>query len=246
MSGDATYGKQIYDANWGCNYSEINFTPQDETIKVCYVKVSDIKMIASELTRQVQDTSWMMNLDSRTKRAYNTTVNETAQILVDIFRRANGAGGIAGEFGESMVSMGSASALEKLFNHYVVPVAELWKPQVKQNEGFDFHTVCTEEMINFGEAKFSSVKGKNPHYDAIPQACDFIDENKHLRDSLHLEKLVSDNAMNNLDNDDFGVIAAFSINSDNPVSILKNALESAQKECPSRNIKSVYLVGVQY
>lgn len=237
---------KIIDTEWGCSHSEVDFPYQDKTIKSCLVEISDVQKIAFALASQVQDTSWMMNLDKGTKRAYDKTVNETAQKLVEVFRTASNIKGIAGEFGESMVSMGSARALEILFNHIVVPVAELWKPQLKQNEGFDFHTVCPEEVINFGEAKFSSVQSKNPHGDAIPQACDFIDNEKHYRDRVHLLNLVSPNAITNLDDEDFGVIAAFSINSDNPLAILENALKSAEISFLSRNIKYVYLVGVKH
>lgn len=246
MSIEIKYGKHITDNDWGCKHFEVEHDSQAENVKLCFIEISDIHKIASTLTRQVQDTSWMMTLDKGTKRSYETTVAETAQKLVEVFRRVGEADKVAGEFGESMVSMGSARALEILFNHIVLPVAELWKPQAKQNEGFDFHTVCPEEVINFGEAKFSSVKSKNPHYDAIPQACDFVDAEKHFRDRVHLVNLVSENAINNLDDEDFGVIAAFSINSDNPLDILENALESAQNKFPSRGVKFVYLVGVKH
>ncbi len=246
MSKEVKYGKQITDTEWGCKHFEVEHSLDVENVKLCLIEISNIQKIASELTSQVQNTSWMMELDKNTRRSYNKTVEETAQKLVKVFKIASGTGGVAGEFGESMVSMGSARALEVLFKHIVLPVAELWKPQAKQNEGFDFHTVCPEEVINFGEAKFSSVKSKNPHGDAIPQACDFIDEEKHFRDRVHLISLVSENAINNLDEDDFGVIAAFSINSDNPLDILENALKSAQKEFPSRGVKFVYLVGVKH
>lgn len=246
MSIGIKYGKHITDSDWGCKHFEVEHNSQAENVKLCFIEISDIQKIASELANQVQNTSWMMEIDKNTRRSYNKTVEETAQKLVKVFKIAKGTGRVAGEFGESMVSMGSARALEMLFDHYVLPVAELWKPQAKQNEGFDFHTVCSEEIINFGEAKFSSVKNKNPHGDAIPQACGFIDAEKHFRDRVHLINLVSENTINNLDNDDFGVIAAFSINSDNPLDILENALESAQKEFPSRNVKFVYLVGVKH
>ena len=236
--------KQIADIDWGCVHSEIRFSSQIESIKLCLVEVSDIQKIASALTSQVQNTSWMMKLDNGTRRSYDKTVEETARKLVEVFKSANGLGKIAGEFGESMVSMGSARALEMLFSHIVLPVAELWKPQAKQNEGFDFHTLCPQEVINFGEAKFTS--SGNPHGKAISQSAGFINEEKHLRDRVHLLNLVSERAINNLDDDDFGVIAAFSINSDNPLDILENALESAQKVFPSRNIKVAYLVGVKH
>jgi hypothetical protein len=246
MSIEIKYGKHITDNDWGCKHFEVEHDSQAENVKLCFIEISDIQKIASELANQVQNTSWMMEIDKNTRRSYNKTVEETAQKLVKVFKIASGTGGVAGEFGESMVSMGSARALEILFNHIVLPVAELWKPQAKQNEGFDFHTVCSKEVINFGEAKFSSVKSKNPHGDAITQACDFIDAEKHFRDRVHLVNLVSKNAINNLDDEDFSVIAAFSINSDNPLDILENALKSAQKEFPFRNVKFMYLVGVKH
>jgi hypothetical protein len=249
MSNEIKYGKQITDIDWGCEHSEVEYSSQAENVKLCLIEISDIQKIASALTSQVQDTSWMMELDKGTRRSYDKTVEETTQKLVEVFRKASEAdeaGGIAGEFGESLVSMGSARALEMLFDHIVLPMAELWKPQAKQNEGFDFHTVCPEEIINFAEAKFSSVKSKNPHGDAIPQACRFLDEDKHHRDRVHLISLVSHKAIENLANDDIGVFAAFSINSVNPLKIFENALASAQEAFPSKNVKSVYLVGVKH
>jgi len=244
MSIETKYGKYITDNDWGCKHFEVEHDSQAENVKLCFIEISDIHKIASALTMQVQDTSWMMEIDKSTRRSYNKTVEETAKKLVKVFKIASGTGGVAGEFGESMVSMGSARALEILFNHIVLPVAELWKPQAKQNEGFDFHTVCSEEVINFGEAKF--VSSGNSHGNAISQSAGFIDKEKHFRDRVHLINLVSKNTINNLDDDDFGVIAAFSINSDNPLDIFKNALESAQKTYPSRNVKFVYLVGVKH
>ena len=141
-----------------------------------------------------------------------------------------------------MVSIGSARGLEQIFLHSKVPIAELWKPQAKQNEGFDFHTVCGRDLINFGEAKFSS--SKNPHGPAIIQAGRFISEEKHLRDRAHLVNLVQPKSISHLDNDDFGVIVAFSINSPNPLGIFKNALETAQSFATENGIENIYLVGV--
>jgi hypothetical protein len=245
MSIEIKYGMHITDSEWGCKHFEVEHDSQAENVKLCFIEISNIQKIAVALTKQILDTSWMMNFDKPTRRSYERTVNETADLLIEVFSKASGANNIAGEFGESMVSMGSARALEILFDHYVLPVAELWKPQVKQNEGFDFHTVCPKEVINFGEAKF--VSSGNSHGKAISQSAGFIDEEKHFRDRNHLLNLVSETAMTNFDtNDDFGVIASFSINSDNPLDILENALKSAQKTFPSRKVKFVYLIGVKH
>lgn len=242
MTNKPRYGNQHTDPDWGCDYFEVESSSAVEKIKVCFVKVNDIKKISEALAQNVLDTSWMMNLDLGSRRAYDRTVQETAAALVKIFESTTTASDVGSEFGEVMVSIGSTKALEKIFNHIILPIAELWKPQVKQNEGFDFHTVCTDKIINFGEAKYSSVT--NPHGNAINQSKRFIEAEKHLRDYVHLRELVSEPAINNLNDDSFGIVASFSINTQDPLTILKNAIETAEKKLDSTDIKTVYLVGV--
>jgi len=244
MTKKLIYENHLTDNEWGCDYYEVTGNSILKKIKVCHVKVSKIQKIAEELARSVQDTSWMMRLDKGTQRAYDKTAHKTAQGLVEIFQNTIDSSTVGSEFGEIMVSIGSTKALELFFEHQILPVAELWKPQTKQNEGFDFHTVCKSELINFGEAKYSS--NINPHGNAIAQAKGFLDEEKHLRDRVHLVNLVSDAAINKLDDDSFGIVASFSLNAVDPLLVLANAVNTAQKELSSDNIKSIYLVGVSH
>jgi len=232
----------ISDAEWGCSYYEIANALGVPEIKLCFVKVSDLSEFSKKLTHSVLDDSWMTKLDKGSRRQYDYTVKETAGVLVDIFTKTSGSGMIGAEFGELMVSIGSARALEQVFSHSRLPIAELWKPQVKQNEGFDFHTVCTADLINFGEAKFSGQT--NPHGNAISQIGDFIAVDKHFRDRGHLEKIVGSQSIEHLDDEKFGVIAAFSINSANPLAIFKNALQSAIEFVGAKSVAGFYLVGV--
>ncbi len=242
MTDKPRYGSQHSDTDWGCDYFEVETPEPIGKIKVCHVIVKDIKIISEALTKRVLDTSWMTNLDVGSRRGYDRTVQETAAALVEIFESTTAPSDVGSEFGEVMVSIGSTKALEKIFDHYILPIAELWKPQLKQNEGFDFHTVCTDNYINFGEAKYS---GKtNPHGKAITQSRGFIDDEKHLRDYFHLRELTSKAAVDNLNDDSFGIVAAFSINAADPLQILKNAIESAHDKLSLDKIKSVYLVGV--
>lgn len=242
MTDKPRYGSQYSDTDWGCDYFEVETDTPIGKIKVCHVIVNDIKIISEALAKKVLDTSWMTNLDVGSKRAYDRTVQETASALVEIFESTTTPSDVGSEFGEVMVSIGSTKALEKLFNHVILPIAELWKPQVKQNEGFDFHTVCSDMYINFGEAKYSGTT--NPHGNAINQSKGFIDDEKHLRDYVHLRELASDPAVENLNNDSFGIVASFSINTTDPLHVLKNAIESAQDKLSADSIKAVYLVGV--
>ena len=226
MTDKLRYGIQHSDMDWACDYFEVEATTPDRKIKVCHVIVKDINIISEALARKVLDTSWMTNLDIGYRRAYDITVKETAAALVEIFKSTKTTSNVGSEFGEVMVSIGSTKALEKIFNHVILPIAELWKLQLKQNEGFDFHTVCSTELINFGEAKYSG--SSNPHGNAINQARRFIDAEKHLRDYVHLRELTSEAAINNLNNDNYGIIASFSINAADQFQVLKNAIESAK------------------
>lgn len=207
----------------------------------CRVSVQDVSKLAAQLASVVVDTSWMTHLDLGTQRAYRRTVGETAQILCEIFAKVSANSAIAEEFGEVMVSMGSARALKMVFGHVEVPLAELWKPQRKQNEGFDFHTICGKGMLNFGEAKYSG--DKSPHGLALNQASQFISEEKHLRDHPNLSRICPD-AADLLNEDKFGVIAAFSLNGKNHDLIMKNALSSATAMAKKHGLKQVFLVGV--
>jgi hypothetical protein len=230
------------DKSWGCKHFAISDSFKSENVHVCYLHVSDLNKIALKLTESVQDTSWIMTLDNRAQRAYKDTAQATVSKLVDIFQKAQDQDQIGKEFGELVVSMGAMRALQVVFGHSLIPVSEIWKPQLSGNEGFDFHTSCQTPLINFGEAKFKSLSSS--FRSAIEQSDRFILKKKHLRDSIHLEKLFSEEANINLENDDFGVVAAFSINSNNPLKTLQRALETLSEFESIDDANVIYLVGV--
>lgn len=239
-----SYGGRSQDLDWGCEFTEILNGSGVEYVKICHVHVADILKISKMLSASVVDTSWMMELDSGTRSSYEYTVQETAGLLVRIFNDAGYAGSIVDEFGELMVSMGAAKALEVIFQHKLIPIAELWKPQAKQNEGFDFHSVCPEEVINFGEAKYSS--SSTSYGRALTQASGFLEVHKHKRDRVHLLNLVSSASIKNLDGNTHGVIAAFSLHSSNRLGVYKNVLGKAKDFADSNCVKFVYMIGVTH
>ncbi|WP_329893838.1 hypothetical protein [Stenotrophomonas sp. SMYL20] len=232
-------GTSCTDVDWGCEHSPM---AGDAALSIvsCRVSVKDISKLSARLAETVVDTSWMAALDKGTQRAYRKTVEETSAILCEIFKVVPGSP-VAEEFGELMVSMGSARALKSLLGHTEVPLAELWKPQRKQNEGFDFHTICGNGRLNFGEAKYSG--NGSPHGLAISQVSDFIEAEKHHRDYVHLSSICPEPA-ELLANDEFGVVAAFSINGKNHVTIMNNALASAIELSKKFGLKQIFLVGV--
>lgn len=231
---------EIADPDWGCTHTKHS---DEQSIHACIVNVEDLTFIAQMLTQSVLDTSWMLNMDAGTQRSYKYTANETAEALVQIFNEVANGNPLGAEFGEVMVSTGSSRALELIFEHNRLPIAEIWKPQKKQNEGFDFHTECNDNLINFGEAKYSA--STNPHGEAIPQIGRFLNEEKHFRDRVHLINLTKQESIENLDQDKYGVIAAFSITSQELDKIMANALASIAKSDLIGKANKIYVVGVK-
>lgn len=233
----------ICDHTWGCDHFDVSAVSLG-TAYVCRVSIHDLSKLALELTKLVVDTSWMLDLDAGTQRAYKQTVNETAKLLVEIFTALDPSGAISDDFGEVMVSLGSARALEMVFSHKTIPLAELWKPQLKQNEGFDFHTECKTPLINFGESKYSAKK--SPYGLALDQIDAFITATKHLRDRVHLVNICSKDSIASLDSDQFGVVAAFSLNALDQTKVLSNARDKAIALAKKHGIQQVFIVGVSY
>lgn len=239
-----TYGGTLPDSSWGGEFTEVFNANGIDFVKLCHVHVSQISKIAKVLSESVVDTSWMMTLDAGTRSSYEYTVQETAQLLVEIFKAAEREDSVVDEFGELMVSMGAAKALEVVFKHTLIPIAELWKPQAKQNEGFDFHSICPGHIINFGEAKYCS--STTSYGRALKQAGDFVTVKKHKRDRVHLVSLATSEGISNLDNNVHGVIAAFSIHADDQLTVYRNALKKAAEFSENHSVKFVYMIGVTH
>ncbi len=238
-----TFHSKISDPIWGCDYQKVSDSSGPANVKLCYMEVTSLYDFAEQITHSVLNMSWMINLDSVIQKAYDRTVTQTANKLVQIFDTTKATGTLGADFGELMVSIGSAHALEKIFTHIKLPIAELWKPQLSQNEGFDFHTTCPSKIINFGEAKYSS--SINPYTLAIAQAESFIDDEKHFRDAVHLIHLVDADCLANLKNKQFGIVAAFSLRSGNPQKIFANAVKAVTPLAAKKKVENIYLVGVK-
>lgn len=198
--------------------------PAGATAKVhlIVVQVNDIKAAANEIIAALNDVSWITKLDPVAKASYEKTAHRTISKLTSDFRAIDSS--VTSSFGEYLVSIAAGDSLGAILNHSVFPIAELWKEKVSKNHGFDFHTESQQEIISFGEAKYA--KGTNPYNASANQILEFIDLKKDSGDGVHLEKLASSNAINNLLNSSRGFTVAFSMHSDKPESILKNALTS--------------------
>lgn len=250
MPTDLAYGPEHADPHWGSVFAEVK-GGNSPNVSICHARISDLKKLAEQLSNKVLDDSWIMDLDPGSRLTYQQTVEETAEILVQTIK-SSADNGVSGDFGEIMVSMGASRALEAIFSHISLPLAELWKPKAKGNEGFDFHTICPKKLINFGEAKFSS--SSNPYggttgdsTGAGGQADGFIGKDKHHRDRPLLAEVGAEEAaIENLKNKNFGVVLAFSMNAKTPLSVFKNALEKSLSYEHIKKAQNIYIVGVSH
>jgi hypothetical protein len=239
-----TFGPQTLDPAWGCTYQEVSYSLiGTANVKIGFIEVTNLQNFATEITREIISRSWMSKLSPLAAMAYDATVTKTATKLAGISSSTSATGALGAAFGELMVSMGSAYALEKIFTHSRVPLAELWKPKLSQNEGFDFHTTCQANLVNFGEAKYSGVI--NSYKNALSQAERFIDDQKHYMDAVHLLHLVDPACVNNLVAKQFGVVAAFSMKGKRPNLVFTNAVQRALALAAKGKATNVYLIGVK-
>ena len=234
------HSEDVDDPMWGCRHGIA--ADKNGTIQCCKVTVKDVKIMAAALTERVLDTSWISTLDRGTALQYRATVGQTGEVLKGIFTDALSNSQVKENFGELMVSMGAARSLGLLFHHIELPLAELWKSRIKQNDGFDFHTTCAGELIHFGEAKFSSTG--SPYTEAILQVSDFLLNDKHHRDRAYLRDMVGKKSLDSLEDEKFGIVAAFSINAKNEALIMKNAVNKAIAFAKNHDVSSIFVIGV--
>ena len=118
----------------------------------------------------------------------------------------------------------------------------IFKEQKSGNPGFDFHTESFSNIIAFGEAKYSA--SINPYTKALSQIVDFIGLCKDDMELTDLSNFVSGQAIDRALNGVKAYIAAFSLNSKKPETILTKVLNS---EYLSKLLSypELYLIGVE-
>ena len=209
-------------------------------INCLHIKIKDFKPIVQEFETYISDTSWINNLDEISKKVYKVNAEKTIdKIVTDII------GGITTnvnqDIGEFIVSYSAQLALEIKFYHQRIPLAELLKEKVLGNPGFDFHTISPNNFLVFGEAKFSL--DSTPRARALNQIVKFIGDRDNA-ELKWLEPFLDPITKTNIIKDDKGYAAAFSLNGENIITILNNAIASD----PIKEIikhKELYLIAIE-
>jgi hypothetical protein len=209
-------------------------------INCLHIKIKDFKPIVQEFETYISNTSWINSLDEISKKTFKVNAEKTIDKIVnDIIAKITTS--VNEDIGEFIVSYSAQNALEIVYSHKRIPLAELLKEKVLGNPGFDFHTISSKNYLVFGEAKFSL--DSTPRARALNQIKGFIGDRDNA-ELKWLEPFLNQTTIANIINDEKGYAAAFSLNGNNIVTILNNALTSD----PIKEIikhKELYLIAVE-
>ncbi|TCK59929.1 hypothetical protein [Seleniivibrio woodruffii] len=187
------------------------------------VTISDITPVIGQIITDMLDTSWINKMDIIDRKAYEAKAIPTIDKIVNnIFKKINNE--VTEDAGEYLISFVAQYSLESECEHKRIVLAEVFGKRVSGNSGFDFHTECSQNVLSFGEAKYSS--NNNPYDNAINQINTFIKDKKDDQDLSDLRHFVSKESLKNYtDNGKKAYIAAFSLNAVNKISIFKKVLD---------------------
>ena len=211
-------------------------------VYIAHVTINDVDKRATEMVTAIADSSWIYRLNAVSKAAFEATSAKTIIKLTQNIANKIENDKLTEDFGEYLVSDTAQCVMENIFKHTKLPLAELIKPRISGNEGFDFHSECGDSFITFGEAKYSGTK--SPYTKALSQIIDFIEQNKDVAELVVLTHLVSEEAATNCAKGFKSYAAAFSINAAKPDMIINNALKSSQMDSLLGH-KKLYLIGVE-
>lgn len=228
------------------NLEKVNLADYNKTsdceVYIIHVKIDDIRKRANEITNTIRDESWIENLTPDLKMAYEARARRTINMIINnILVKVKDI--VTEDFGEYLISMSAKDALREYKNHKDIPLAELLGKKLAGNSGFDFHSVTHNNIISFGEAKYS--EHKTPHQKALSQICDFIEEKKDNADILHLRNFVPQESIRKLEAGEKAFVAAFSINAKRTKRIFDNILKHSEYFNNLLAYKELYLIGIE-
>lgn len=134
------------------------------------------------------------------------------------------------------------STLEENYQHTKFPLAEIWKEKAKGNPGFDFHTISSNDILFYGEAKFSMED--NAYSKAISQICQFINKKKDIMELTDLCKLNPRINEKHLSKDFKGYVAAFSVHN-NFGNIFQTIQNNKNMKQYLQKYPELYFIGIE-
>ena len=210
---------------------------------VCiHVKITNIDEDVSSLLKVISDTSWIDRLGAIDKKIYNATSERTITDISEKIKAMDNSP-LSVSVGEYLVSFSAQNALVEVCGHHKLPLAELLKEKKSGNPGFDFHTISSNNLLIFGEAKYSA--NNTPKDKAIEQIMDFIGLKKDYAELHSLLPLLSEEVKSKIVDDVKGYAAAFSLNMNSLDLAFKNAFKMNELNNVIAEHSEYYIIAVE-
>lgn len=211
-------------------------------INCIHVQVNNFLDIIDEFETYISSTTWIDNLDEIAQLTFKANVKKTiAKVVNDIIAKVKTSSKLNDDIGEYLVSYSAQKSLEINYKHTLIPLAELIKEKVSGNPGFDYHSISQNNIIVFGEAKFS-LNG-TPRTRALSQIIDFIDDRDNA-EMLWLQPFLNKYVLKNVVDGKKGYAAAFSYNNYDINKTLVNAINADELDTLI-NHEEIYLIAVE-
>ena len=228
------------------NLEKVDLSKYDKTsdceVYILHVKIDDIRKRADEITSTLRNDSWIENLTPDLKLSYEARARKTINMIINnILVKVKDT--VTKDFGEYLVSMTAKDALREYKEHQDIPLAELLGSKLSNNSSFDFHSISQNNIISFGEAKYSAYN--SPTKEALSQICRFIDEKKDHIDIAHIRNFASKESIKKLTYGEKAFAAAFSLNAQRTKQIFNNILKRSEYFDNLLAYKELYLIGVE-
>lgn len=205
-------------------YDIIDFVKIEEHITFIRINPTDIKLTLKEILFTLSDLSWLNNFDEDYKESFLTRAKNTINYITLKINKGD-QDKLTEDSGEYVVSELARKSIVNKLDYLDVPLAELFKKQKSGNPGFDIYSENKENIILFGEAKYTAKK--NAYGKAFKQIKDFIESESDSEDLPDISWFCSNQAVKNFNNSKRGYIAAFSSTNRSTDFLIKNLIKNA-------------------
>lgn len=170
----------------------------DRRIYFLRVEVEDLGEVLEEIFQALSDLSWISQFDEEYIRmGFQQRVKDTLKSITEkIETHQTDKDKVSADAGEYIVSELAREAIIHELCYLDIPLAELYGKKVSGNPGFDFHSQTQDEIIVFGEAKYST--DRNAYGIGLKQVVRFIAEGKDISDAIDLRDFCSEKALKNV------------------------------------------------
>lgn len=210
---------------------------------VYFIRINPEKLSSTlnEILTELRTMSWLNKFNFEPmKNAYKIRAEKTCEYLEHELLNIHTDTELKETAGEYIVSNLSKKSLVENLNHGDIPLMELLGRKKSNNPGFDFYTENDIYLVA-GEAKYKN--NINAYSSSLKQINEFIKDQKHIQDIPLLIGFAKNESLENLNNNNFSVCAAFSTTKIDSSNLIDNILSNTYfKECVTNY--DVFLVAV--